>query len=80
MPDHLRRVALEQRLQVLRACFAVTAVDDSITSAESAVINEIANALEIPAEDLAALRAEFSEKFAALQAARRVTGAPGSAR
>lgn len=68
----------EQRLQVLRACFAVTAVDDSITSAESAVINEIANELEIPAEDLAALRGEFTEKFAAIQAARRATGAPGS--
>ncbi len=64
-----------QRLRVLRACLAVTAVDDSITASESAVVNEIANELDIEAADLAAVRAEFTDKFAAVRAMREMTGA-----
>ncbi len=64
----------EQRLRILRTCIAVAAVDDTITSAESATVNEIANELEVPAEDLAALRSEYADKFAALRAIRRAGG------
>jgi uncharacterized tellurite resistance protein B-like protein len=63
----------EQRLAVLRTCFAVAAVDDSINAAESATINEIANELQVDESDLIALRAEFAEKFSAIQAARKAT-------
>lgn len=65
----------EQRLRVLRACLAVSAVDDSITANESAIVNEIANELDIEAADLAALRGEFADKFEAIRAMRGVTGA-----
>jgi uncharacterized tellurite resistance protein B-like protein len=56
---------LEQRLAVLRACFAVGAADDSITGTESATLNEIANELDVDREALAALRAEYADTFAA---------------
>jgi uncharacterized tellurite resistance protein B-like protein len=65
----------EQRLRVLRACFAVAAVDDSINAAESATINEIAGELQVEEADLIALRAEFAEKFSAIQLARQTTAA-----
>jgi tellurite resistance protein len=64
----------EQCRRVLRACFAVTAVDGSITALESATVNEIANELGIEGEELAAMRGEFTDQFAAIQAARRVVG------
>ncbi len=55
----------EQRLAVLRACFAVGAADDAISGAESATLNEIANELDVDREALSALRAEYAETFAA---------------
>jgi uncharacterized tellurite resistance protein B-like protein len=55
----------EQRLAVLRACFAVEAADDVITGAESATLNEIANELDVDREALAALRLEYADRFAA---------------
>ena len=64
----------EQRLAVLRACFLVAAADDTITAEESAVVNQIANELDIPEDQLRAMRAEFTDKFSAIQAARRAAG------
>jgi len=64
----------EQRLRVLHACLAVSAVDGSISAEESAVVNEIANELGIEDAQLSAARGEFADKFAAVQAARRATG------
>ena len=64
----------EQRLNVLRACFLVVAADDTITAEESAVVNQIANELGIEDEQLRAMRAEFTDKFSAIQAARRAAG------
>jgi uncharacterized tellurite resistance protein B-like protein len=61
----------EQRLNVLRACLVVAAADDSITAEESAVVNQIASELDIDQAQLSALRGEFTEKFAAIQAAHR---------
>jgi uncharacterized tellurite resistance protein B-like protein len=55
----------QQRLAVLRACFAVGAADDAITGAESATLNEIANELDVDREALSALRAEYADTFAA---------------
>jgi uncharacterized tellurite resistance protein B-like protein len=43
---------MEQRLAVLQACFAVTAADGTISAVESAIVNEIANELDIDAESL----------------------------
>ncbi len=65
-PDQCRRV--------LRACFTVAAIDGSISALESATVNQIANELGIESEELAAMRGEFTEQFAAIQAARHTTG------
>ncbi len=62
---------LEQRRNVLRACLVVAAADDTITAEESAVVNQIASELDIDQPELSAMRAEFTDKFAAIQAAHR---------
>jgi tellurite resistance protein len=69
----------EQCRRVLRACFTVASVDGSISALESATVNEIANELGIESEELAAMRGEFTDQFAAIQAARRVTGSDATA-
>ncbi len=53
-----------QQAAVLRACYLVTTADDSISAAESAVLNEIANELDLRREEVAAIRAEFAAKVA----------------
>lgn len=61
----------EQRRNVLRACLVVTAADESISAEESAVVNQIASELDIDQAELSAIRGEFTDKFAAIQAAHR---------
>lgn len=58
----------EQRLAVLRACYAVAAADDSISAMESATLNEIASEFDLQREEVAAIRAEFGDKVAARRA------------
>jgi uncharacterized tellurite resistance protein B-like protein len=60
----------EDRLRLLRGCFLAAAADESISSAESATLNEIANELQVPAPDLAALRTEFADHLSVVQAMR----------
>src|SRR3954449_8217717 len=43
---------MEQRLGVLRACFAISAVNGTISAEESAVLSEIAEELDIEDADL----------------------------
>jgi uncharacterized tellurite resistance protein B-like protein len=62
-----------ERLELLRACFVVGASDDSIDAEESAILNQIATELMVDASDVAALRAEFADKFSALQQLRRAS-------
>jgi tellurite resistance protein len=64
----------DQCRRVLRACFTVAAIDGSISALESATVNQIANELGIEPDELAAMRGEFTDQFAAIQAARQVTG------
>jgi uncharacterized tellurite resistance protein B-like protein len=64
----------EQRLRILRMCLSVAAVDDSITAAESSVVDEIANELGITDAEVAALRGEFTDSFEAVRAMRARTG------
>jgi len=61
----------EQRLDVLRCCFLVGSVDDSITAEESSTLTEIADELAVDQAAVRALRAEFAESFSALQAMRK---------
>ena len=71
-----KRVATpEQRLGVMRACFLVTAANDEIDSAESAVLNQIATELEIDPADFDAVRSEHREQLSVIRAMRAVQGA-----
>ena len=63
-----------QRLDVLRACFAVGAANGTISAEETAVVNEIARELDIDDATLNAIRADFHEQLSSVQRIRRVTG------
>lgn len=63
----------EEKLAVLRCCFVVGAADDSISADEAAVVNEIANELDVSREQLNQVRAEFVERLSAIQAMRRLS-------
>jgi uncharacterized tellurite resistance protein B-like protein len=65
---------MEQRLAVLQACFAVTAADGTISAVESAIVNEIANELDIDAESLNAVRAKYHDLLSSVQAVRKAAG------
>ena len=68
----------EQRLRLLRACFLAAAADLSISSAESATLNEIASELDVDAAALSALRSEFGDRLSVVQAMRAArAGTPG---
>jgi uncharacterized tellurite resistance protein B-like protein len=61
----------EERLALVRACYLVSAADDAITAGESSVLDEIANELDMEPEQVTAIRAEFADRFSAVQAMRR---------
>ena len=63
-----------QRLALLRCCFAIGAVDASISATEAATINEIARELDLEAADVNAVRSEFHDQLSAVQALRRAGG------
>ena len=69
----------EQRLALLRCCFAVGAVDGTISAPEAGTINEIARELDIEPADLNAVRAEFHDQLSAVQALRQAGGRDGGA-
>ncbi len=66
----------EQRVGVLRACFAISAVNGSISAEESAVLKEIADELDIDDATLNSIRGDYHEQLSSVQAIRRVT--PGA--
>ena len=63
--------SVEQRLDLLRACYAISAANGSISAEESAVANEIARELDLDPAAINAVRAEFHEL-----ALRRAGGPP----
>ena len=65
----------EQKLQVLRACFAIGAANGTISAEETAVVNEIAGELDIDVATLNAIRADYHEQLSSVREIRRVTGA-----
>ena len=65
----------DQRENLLRTAFAVGAADDTITAAESAELNQIGKELGFRADEVDAIRDEFRDKLAAIQAMRRARGA-----
>ena len=64
----------EQRIKVLRGCFAIGAASGTISAEETAVCNEIATELDIDDTALNAIRADFHEQLSSVQTIRRVTG------
>ncbi len=61
-----------QKLAVLRACFAVGAADDEISSDEAQVINGIAKELGVDRPTLNTIREAYVDQFALIRAARRL--------
>lgn len=68
----------DQRLALLRCCFAIGAVDGTITAEETATINEIAKELDVEREDVNRIRSQFHDQLSAVRALRATTD-PGSA-
>jgi len=63
-----------QRLVVMRACFAVVAANGTISAEETAVLNEIAEELDVDDAALNVIRTDYHEQFSAVQQVRRVSG------
>jgi uncharacterized membrane protein YebE (DUF533 family) len=64
----------EQKIRVLRACFAVAAANETISAEESAEVNQIAKELGLEPATVNAIRAEFHERLSSVQAVRRLAG------
>jgi uncharacterized tellurite resistance protein B-like protein len=65
---------VDQRLALIRCCFAIGAVDGTITAEEAGVVNEIARELDLERDAVNAVRAEFHEQLSAVKALRQVGG------
>jgi uncharacterized tellurite resistance protein B-like protein len=61
----------EQKLALLRCCFAIGAADDSITAEEASEVNQIARELDVDRDALNAIRAEFHDKLSVIRQMRR---------
>jgi tellurite resistance protein len=66
-----------QRLDVMRACFAIGAASGTISAEETAVLNQIAGELDIDAAALNGIRADFHDRLSAVQQVRRISGTTG---
>ena len=64
----------DQKIQVLRACFAIGAANGTISAEETAVVNEIAGELDIDDATLNVIRADYHEQLSSVQQIRRITG------
>jgi len=67
----------EQKLAVLRCCFAIAAESGSISAEEASVVNQIAREIGVDRPALNAVREEFVERFSAIQQLRRLQGEAG---
>lgn len=63
-----------QRLDIMRACFSISAASGTISAEETAVLNQIAGELDIDAASLNAIRSEYHDRLSSVQQLRRVTG------
>jgi tellurite resistance protein len=62
----------QQRIDVLRACFAVGAASGTISAEESAVLNQIANEFALDPDTVNDVRADFHERLSSVQTVRRL--------
>ena len=63
---------LDQRKAMLRACFAIGAENGIITAEEASVINQIARELDLDADTVNEVRAEYHELLSSVQAVRKI--------
>lgn len=64
----------EQRIELIRCCFAIGAADGTITAEEASVVNEIARELDVERDVVNVVRSEYHEQLSAVQAFRRAGG------
>jgi tellurite resistance protein len=64
----------DERIDVLRACFAVGAASGTISAEESATLNQIASELKLDTDVISSIRAEFHERLSSVQEVRRLAG------
>jgi hypothetical protein len=64
----------QQRMDVLRACFAVAAVSGSISAEESATLNQIGSELKLDTAVVSSIRAEFHDRLSSVREVRRLAG------
>ena len=64
---------VEQRIALIRCCFAIGAEDGTISAEEAATVNQIARELDVEAADVNVVRAEYHEQLSAVQALRRAS-------
>ena len=64
----------QQRMDVLRACFAISAASGSISAEESATLNQIASELKLETAVIASIRAEFHDRLSSVREVRRLAG------
>jgi len=64
----------EQRLALVRCCFAVEAADGTINAEEASIANEIARELDLERDEVNAIRDEYHEQLSAVQALRKAGG------
>jgi uncharacterized tellurite resistance protein B-like protein len=62
------------RLALLRCCYLVGAADDTISAAESDLLQQIAKELDLDRDAVNVIRTEFAPKLAAIQAMLRLRG------
>jgi uncharacterized tellurite resistance protein B-like protein len=67
----------DQRVALLRCCFAIGAVDGTITAEEAAVVNQIARELDVEPDAVNRVRAEFHDQLSSVRALRRASGSSG---
>jgi len=64
----------QQKQDILRACFLVSAASGSISAEESAEVNQIANELALETAVLNSIRSEFHDLLSSVQAVRKAAG------
>jgi len=65
---------VEQRIALIRCCFAIGAEDGTISAEEAATVNQIARELDVESADVNTVRGEYHEQLSAVQALRRAGG------
>lgn len=66
-----RLASYDQKLALLECLFAVSAADDSISTAENTVIGQIADELKIERSDVVRIRTRFREQLEVLRPPRK---------